>query len=601
MSRPSRVALGGVASALIAAGVVALPSPSASAASADVVIAEVYGGGGNSGATYKNDFIELRNNGSTPVDLTGWSVQYASAAGTSWQRTPLTGTIAPGARYLVQQAAGAGGTTDLPTPDATGSIAMSATSGKVALRTIDTALSGCGTSCRTAAGVKDFVGFGSSANEAEGSPTGTLSNTTSAARTGTFTDTDDNAADFAVGEPTPQSSSGGEEPPPSGIEGLTINEIQGAAHRSGYEGESVVDVPGVVTVVKNDGFWMQSLAEHDDEDDATSEGIFVFRPVTRPAVGDTVTVTGDVVEYRAGGTSSANLTLTEISGAPTVEVTGTAPVPTPTLVGSDRVPPSDVIDDDASGSVETSGSFDAAADGIDFWESMEGMLVGIEDARATGPTNGFGEIPVVAAGAEPTTARGGLYVSPDDFNPERVLLDDLLAPLPEVHTGDRLAGTTVGVLDYAFSNFKLLPWQTPTAVSGGLTRETTTAAEGHELAIASYNVENLSPKDSQAKFDALAGQIVGNLRAPDVVGLEEVQDNTGPTNDGVTAADETLRRLTEAIVRAGGPQYDWRQIDPVNNAEGGQPGGNIRVAFLYRSDRGVEFVDRGTPTSSTSA
>src|SRR5687768_8466051 len=110
-----------------------LSAPPASAASTGAVINQVYGGGGNSGATFTNDFIELRNLGSTPLDLTGWSVQYASAAGTTWQVTPLTGTIPAGGFYLVQEAAGAGGSTPLPTPDASGSIAMSASAGKVAL------------------------------------------------------------------------------------------------------------------------------------------------------------------------------------------------------------------------------------------------------------------------------------------------------------------------------------------------------------------------------------------------------------------------------------------------------------------------------------
>src|SRR6266853_4093921 len=101
----------------------------AGAVSNSIVISQVYGGGGNSGSTYKNDFIELFNRGTTPVDVTGWSVQYNSAtATTTWQVTNLNSfTIQPGQYYLVQEAQGAGGTTNLPTPDTTGTIAMSAT------------------------------------------------------------------------------------------------------------------------------------------------------------------------------------------------------------------------------------------------------------------------------------------------------------------------------------------------------------------------------------------------------------------------------------------------------------------------------------------
>src|SRR5687767_4945362 len=103
-------------------------------AMAQVVVNEVYGGGGNSGATYKNDFIELYNNSSSPVSLDGWSVQYNSAAGTStWQRTNLSGTIPANGYFLVQELAGAGGTADLPSPNVVGTIPMAGTSGKVAL------------------------------------------------------------------------------------------------------------------------------------------------------------------------------------------------------------------------------------------------------------------------------------------------------------------------------------------------------------------------------------------------------------------------------------------------------------------------------------
>jgi DNA/RNA endonuclease G (NUC1) len=169
--------------------------------SSGIVISQVYGGGGNSGATYKNDFIELHNIGATPVSLNGWSVQYAASGGTSWQKTDLTGTLQPGLYYLVQEGAGSGGTTALPTPNASGGIAMSATAGKVALVSNNTLLTG---SCPLGAPVVDFVGFGTAANCAEGSPTPTLSNTTAALRGNA--DTDNNAADFTVGAPNPRNS-----------------------------------------------------------------------------------------------------------------------------------------------------------------------------------------------------------------------------------------------------------------------------------------------------------------------------------------------------------------------------------------------------------
>src|SRR3954452_1446902 len=138
--RPRRLGALVVTSCLVLSGAAVITASSALAASPTVVITEVYGGGGNSGAPYTNDFIELTNNSSSPVDLTGWSIQYASASGTSWaNKVNLNGSIAPGGVYLAQGAGGVNGQ-PLPTPDAVGSVNMSAASGKVALVSSTTSL-----------------------------------------------------------------------------------------------------------------------------------------------------------------------------------------------------------------------------------------------------------------------------------------------------------------------------------------------------------------------------------------------------------------------------------------------------------------------------
>ncbi len=195
-----------------------LQAPDVHASSNGIVISQVYGGGGNAGSTFKNDFIEVFNAGAASVDLTGWSVQYASAAGTTWQVTALTGSLAPGQYFLVQESQGAGGTTPLPTPNATGNIAMSATAGKVALSSSTTALSG---GCPLGGTVIDFVGYGTGASGAscfEGTAAApTLTNTTAALRKGNGTqDTDSNSADFATGPPNPRNSVAGPSNP-SGV------------------------------------------------------------------------------------------------------------------------------------------------------------------------------------------------------------------------------------------------------------------------------------------------------------------------------------------------------------------------------------------------
>ncbi|GIJ51618.1 endonuclease [Virgisporangium aliadipatigenens] len=581
---------------LAAAGTVAASLTAAhpaSAASPDVVISQVYGGGGNSGATFTNDFIELHNRGTAAVTVTGWSVQYASASGTSWQVTPLTGSIPPGGHYLVQEAAGAGGTTPLPTPDATGSIAMSAASGKVALATSTTPVTG-------SASAKDFVGYGA-ANDFEGTPAAGLSNTTAALRGG-GPDTDNNGADFTAGAPNPRSSGGGTDPDPEPEPNpKRIREIQGTAHRSPLTGQVVTDVPGVVTAVGASGFWFQDAEP--DTDPATSEGLYVFTSA-RPgvAVGDRVNVIGTVAEYRPGD-DAENLTLTELTKPRVSTVERGVAVPAPTLLGPGGRQAPVPVRTDAPGDVEASTVFDPAANALDFYESLEGMLLRVTDAVATGPTNSFGELSVLPGGAgTPRTARGGVRYTYADANAERVILDDTLASAAQADTGDVLPGNVDGVLDYSFGNFKLFALATPAVLDRSAPRETTRAQRHGELAIATYNVENLDPGDPQPKFDRLAAGIVTGLSSPDILTLEEVQDNNGATNDGTVAADRTYALLIEAIVRAGGPRYQYRQIDPTNGADGGEPGGNIRVAFLFRTDRGVSFVDRpgGDATTATS-
>ncbi|TAE24436.1 MAG: hypothetical protein EAZ91_20420 [Cytophagales bacterium] len=172
---------------------------------AQVVISQIYGGGGNTGSTYKNDFIELFNRGNAPVSLAGWSVQYATDAGTSWTPTSLTGTIQAGGYYLIQMVAGGGGTTDLPTPDMANTTQLNLSSAKVALVNVTAALSG---SCPTGAQIIDLVGYGSSASCFEGTgPTASPSNTNAILRASNgCQDTGQNATNFAVGAPNPRNS-----------------------------------------------------------------------------------------------------------------------------------------------------------------------------------------------------------------------------------------------------------------------------------------------------------------------------------------------------------------------------------------------------------
>jgi predicted extracellular nuclease len=383
-----------------------------------------------------------------------------------------------------------------------------------------------------------------------------------------------------------------------------IREIQGSSHTSPLNGQNVSRVVGIVTARAGNGFYMQDPAP--DSSDATSEGIFVFT-ATSPAVtvGDSVKVSGRAIEFRPGGSSSTNLTTTEIDRVSSIQiVSGGNTLPAPTVLGSGgRIPPAEIIEDDASGSVETSGVFDPAQDGIDFYESVEGMRVQVNDAVAVGPRNAFGEIPVVGddgVHAAVDTVRGGVVIAPTDFNPERIQLDDTLLPTPVVNVADGFTTPVVGVMDYSFGNFKLNVTVPLTRVDGGLEQEVTRTPRDQEIVVGTYNVENLDPGD--ATFARHADLIVNHLRSPDLIAIEEIQDNDGETNTTTTDASATWNALIAAIQAAGGPLYEFRQIDPVDDQDGGAPGGNIRVGFLFRTDRGLSFIDRpgGTSTTGTS-
>jgi predicted extracellular nuclease len=383
-----------------------------------------------------------------------------------------------------------------------------------------------------------------------------------------------------------------------------IHEIQGASHTSPLVGERASRTPGIVTAKTSNGFYFQDPAPDGDPD--TSEGLFVFgsSAAAGVAVGDSVEVSGNIAEFRPGGSSTANLTTTEITSPSVTVLTSGNPLPAATVVGAGgRVPPTEVIDNDSSGSVETSGVFDPAEDGIDFYESLEGMRLQVNDALAVGPTNQFGEIPVASDGgadAGPRTVRGGVVITPDDFNPERIMLDDTLMATPVVDVGDGFTSPAVGVLDYSFGNFKLNVAAPLAAVDGGLEREVASAPVDQEIVVGTYNVENLDPSDGPA-FARHADLIVNHLRSPDLIAIEEVQDNDGETDSGTTDASVTWETLIAAIQAAGGPLYDYRQIDPLDNEDGGAPGGNIRVGFLFRTDRGLSVIDRpgGDATTAT--
>ncbi|MGW0335373.1 endonuclease/exonuclease/phosphatase family protein [Streptomyces sp. NPDC003011] len=393
---------------------------------------------------------------------------------------------------------------------------------------------------------------------------------------------------------------------PAHAASVRIHDIQGTTRMSPYAGQQVTDVAGIVTGVRaygsSRGFWIQD--PDPDANPATSEGVFVFTSsVPKVAVGDAVTVSGTVSEFVPGGTSSGNQALTEIVRPTVTVVSGGNAVPAATTVSARSVPSAYT----PAGDTAANGSVNAlplkpSKYALDYYESLEGMNVQVADVRVVGATDPYTELWVTVKPRENDTRRGAtVYGSYDAQNTGRLHIQSLGAPagFPVANVGDTLTGTTTGPLDYnQFGGYTLVASEIGALKSAGLTRETTEKQKKGELAVATYNVENLDPTD--ASFEEHAAAIVHNLQSPDIVSLEEIQDDNGAKNDGTVTAGQTVTKLIDAIVAAGGPTYDWRSIDPANNADGGEPGGNIRQVFLFNPER-VSFTDRAGGDATTAA
>ncbi len=398
---------------------------------------------------------------------------------------------------------------------------------------------------------------------------------------------------------------------------LTIMQIQGSGYASAYDGQSEIETSGVVTQVESQGFFLQD--PNGDGDTATSDGIYVHtgsEPTV--AIGDGITLVGEVDEY-FGATEITNVTSIE------VDSTGNSIAPlsigTDPAAGHDRLIPTRVIDDAGS------STYDESNEGRDFYESLEGMLVQVDNVQAVGTTRSYGsdpdgdgiggsdrEVYAIAdagVGASGVNDRGGITISQDtsadnplgaDLNPERILInrtwqDDLDH---EIVQGDALSseadGSIVGTVHYTFDDYIINAANPVSKDRGGspLTEEVSGLPSGSDrLTVASYNVLNLDANDADGNSDVANGQfakladhVVNHALSPDIIGLQEVQDNSGSMDDGQTSASQTLQALVDAIVAAGGPQYAVVDNPFVGDkTNGGDPAGNIRNAYLYNPAR----------------
>ena len=381
---------------------------------------------------------------------------------------------------------------------------MSGTAGTIALSSAATALT-CNTSsaCGTDADVVDLVGYGSTAAISETAPVplaATNPNSESQQRDGSGTDTDNNSADFTNATPTPTNSGttggggGGGQPGP-----LRIHDIQGTTWVSPHDKDSVTNVPGIVTAVRttsSDGFWMQD--PNPDNNPATSEGIFVYtssKPTVSP--GDSVLVSGTVSDYYAlssGETlsSTSNLSVTEI-GSPTVTVVSSGnALPAPIVITPTTVP--DTYAPDLGGGNIENTPITPSRSALDYYESIEGMRVEVDDARVVGPSNQYGEQYVTTKPDQDTTYRGGTELLADNATPSgRLEIATLDGSSPGLDVGDVLQGATVGPIDWSiFGGYVLeaVHARHRRAQPSGAGRGT----EGHGTAVVDRDVQRREPR-----------------------------------------------------------------------------------------------------------
>jgi len=373
----------------------------------------------------------------------------------------------------------------------------------------------------------------------------------------------------------------------------TIPEIQGAGHTSLLDGK-LVRFEGVVTQLRDGTFYVQDPVG--DGNDLTSDGILVRRTPAGLSVGDMVRVEGFVAEQEGTYPQFTQTTIEKL----VFKKLGQGVVPNSVIIGGGgRLPPTESV-------VSTAKGFDPNRSGADFFETLEGMLVEVKSPIVVGPMKGNSFYIVADNGKNATgmNSLGGITSTPGDANPERirVKVEKPLTPANfQVSLGDKFSslkgavnndGGAYGIQLSVPEGYVANTWNWTTVAS---------APVANILTVAGYNVENLDTRIEdetlvaskgdvdddvgQGKFTSIAKHIVGLLGSPDILALQEVQDDDGGEYGDVVGSSKTLEALIDAIAAEGGPTYKAISLDPRDDTEGGQPGGNIRVAFLYNSER----------------
>lgn len=365
---------------------------------------------------------------------------------------------------------------------------------------------------------------------------------------------------------------------------LRIPDIQGCGHTSPFLGQQVAGVTGIVTMKDGKGFFIQE--NQPDDQDCSSEAVYVYTEKYQEILpGDFVSVDGKVTEFFPGNPEDHNLSRTEIELKEIKIISRNNLLPDFVTIPEDRYQmPDRIIEDDQN------LLFDPDNDGIDFYESLESMLIRIPAGVVVSPRNSYNEIVVLPEQFITNnilSRKGALLLQEDDLNPEKIILRINTQIDEAVPLGARLVEPVNGVLDYSYGNYKIL-------VNGPVKIEPLNLASlslekpENALRLVSLNVENLSRFDNESRFNKLARMFVKELDSPDIIVLHEIMDDSGMADDGNVSSQYTIDELVEAIAKAGKIRYGSIYLPPENNQDGGIEGGNIRSVILYRMDSGIQ-------------
>ena len=368
-----------------------------------------------------------------------------------------------------------------------------------------------------------------------------------------------------------------------------IGEVQGESHQSPLVGKEVVINNVVVTKTDGDkGFYVQDKVS--DNNPRTSDAVYVASK-DKVESGDLLKVQGTVKEgymeeysVKQGQTfkkPAGSLTVTQIINA-TITKLGKADLPKALNI-SEKMP-KDIVDN-------TPTKYNPETEALDYWESLEGMLVEVTKPKVTGPQY-----------------KGDIYVLPGDYKGQKLNNIGGVNLRPGVQNTEVLPVTVgnkfvakakdyfneniSGVVTYKNKTYKIDPNSVPKLQDGGLKREVSKIYPAEDkLTIASYNIENFSANNNghdetpEEKVDKIANSFINEVHSPDIITLIEVQDNNGGVNDGTVDGVKSGEKLAQRIKSLGGPDYKYTEIAPVDGKDGGKPGANIRVAYLYNPKR----------------